>query len=279
MIDEVIMLRHGRTSYNVIHRLQGQVDVPLDIIGQWQVDQSGLELAKRYYWAKVSHIARNPELLAQPGPQAAKRSEIDEYQKAPASGRAMKVMSSDLFRASQTAHAFADILGLPVTLDKSLRERSFGSWEGMTRDEIRELDAEAYRSWRAHQGGESKYGVESRAEVGRRGAEAVLRLIAQNAADQTPTTLMIVSHGSFIAATLETLLGMDAEVDELGNIPNAFWSTLKPTARPDGTYAWKLTEFNCGPAIAGETDWSNGPEELRNPDMPEMKPLAPSQTV
>jgi len=30
MIDEVMMLRHGRTQYNLEHRLQGQIDVPLD---------------------------------------------------------------------------------------------------------------------------------------------------------------------------------------------------------------------------------------------------------
>ena len=52
MIDEVMMLRHGRTQYNLEHRLQGQIDVPLDIVGQWQVDQTGFALASRYYWAK-----------------------------------------------------------------------------------------------------------------------------------------------------------------------------------------------------------------------------------
>lgn len=279
MIDEIIFVRHGRTSYNLVHRLQGQIDVPLDIVGQWQVDQTGLELAKRYYWAKVSNIAHTPDLLAQPGAQAAEQSDIEEYRKAPASKRIMKVYSSDLFRAAQTAHAFADILGLPVTLDKRLRERSFGRWEGMTRPEIKDMDEVAYRSWRAHTGGEAKYGVESRTDVGRRGAKAVLELMQANAEDETPTTLMLVSHGSYIAATVETLLGMNPEIDELGNIPNAFWSTLKPHAKADGGYAWKLAEFNCGPTIAYETDWLNGPSQLHNPDMPEMMPLPVTEQV
>ena len=52
MIDEVMMLRHGRTQYNLEHRLQGQIDVPLDIVGQWQVDQTGFALASRYYWPR-----------------------------------------------------------------------------------------------------------------------------------------------------------------------------------------------------------------------------------
>ena len=58
MIDEVMMLRHGRTQYNLEHRLQGQIDVPLDIVGQWQVDQTGFALASRYYWAKVNALIR-----------------------------------------------------------------------------------------------------------------------------------------------------------------------------------------------------------------------------
>ena len=70
------------------------------------------------------------------------------------------VYSSDLFRALQTAHAFADMLGLDVTADARLRERSFGQWEGMTRDEIRAEHADAYDSWRVHAGGELVFGVE-----------------------------------------------------------------------------------------------------------------------
>lgn len=34
MIDEVIFLRHGRTGFNLQRRLQGQIDIPLDIVGQ-----------------------------------------------------------------------------------------------------------------------------------------------------------------------------------------------------------------------------------------------------
>ena len=66
MIDEVMMLRHGRTQYNLEHRLQGQIDVPLDIVGQWQVDQTGFALASRYYWAKVNRLAEHPAAIASP---------------------------------------------------------------------------------------------------------------------------------------------------------------------------------------------------------------------
>ena len=196
MIDEVMMLRHGRTQYNLEHRLQGQIDVPLDIVGQWQVDQTGFALASRYYWAKVNRLAEHPEAIAQPGPDAAERTDTRQFEEAPAAGRRMVVMTSDLFRAQQTAHAFADILGLPVTCDQRLRERSFGEWEGMTRAEIKAVAADDYASWKQHTGGETKHGVESRAAVGQRGADAVRALVIDSAySDSTPTTLMLVTHG------------------------------------------------------------------------------------
>ena len=66
MIDEVLFLRHGRTAYNLARRLQGQIDIPLDIVGRWQADQSAYELAKKYYWAKVAHLADHNDELAQP---------------------------------------------------------------------------------------------------------------------------------------------------------------------------------------------------------------------
>ncbi|MBT1160891.1 histidine phosphatase family protein [Bifidobacterium sp. SO1] len=267
MIDEVVMLRHGRTSYNRAGRLQGQIDVPLDIVGQWQADMAGLELAQRYYWAKVGQIARNPERLAQPGPEAAERSDIGEYRHAPAASRRMVVICSDLFRAQQTAHAFADPLGLPVTTDPRLRERSFGQWEGLTREQIRDIDAEAYASWRRHEGGELAYGVESREATGRRGADAMRAIIADPQYADEPTTLMVVGHGSWIAATIETLVGMQVNsLDNLGRIRNAFWSRLSILREMNGHAfdrpVWQLDAFNeCAP-IVRTVDWDNGPAWL-----------------
>ena len=112
MIDEVLFLRHGRTAYNLARRLQGQIDIPLDIVGRWQADQSAYELAKTYYWAKVAHLAEHNDQLAQPAYGNAHLADVDEINNAPAAARRMLVVSSDLFRAQQTAHAFADQPGL-----------------------------------------------------------------------------------------------------------------------------------------------------------------------
>lgn len=46
------------------------------------------------------------------------------------------IYASDLVRARETAAAIAAPLGLDVRLDQRLREFDFGSWEGLTWDEI-----------------------------------------------------------------------------------------------------------------------------------------------
>ncbi|MEF2737287.1 MAG: histidine phosphatase family protein [Bifidobacterium choerinum] len=274
MITDIVMLRHGRTSMNLERRLQGQVEVPLDIVGQWQVDQSGLALAQRYYWAKVSNLATHPELLPEAPVAAVRAVDAEEYRKAPASQRTMVVVSSDLFRAQQTAHVFADILGLDVHLDPRLRERGFGEWEGMTREEIRERWPEDFRSWRRHEGGELAHGVESRREVGERGAETIRSYVRQARDVPGEETLFVVSHGSWIVATIATLLGMDVDAaNGLDAMRNAFWSRLSLEHGADGD-RWLLAEFNHGPQIAEFVDWENGPEQLRNSDMPMWRPIA-----
>lgn len=65
----------------------------------------------------------------------------------------------------------------------------------MTRAEIKAVAADDYASWKQHTGGETKHGVESRAAVGQRGADAVRALVIDSAySDSTPTTLMLVTH-------------------------------------------------------------------------------------
>lgn len=277
MIDEVVMLRHGRTTYNLARRLQGQIDIPLDIIGRWQVDQSAYELAGRYYWAKASHIAAHPEMLqdmqAKDCTEQLCERGVADVRECSAAKHVMRIVSSDLYRAQQTAHAFADIMGLPVELDARLRERSFGEWEGMTREEVCERWPEDYASWRAHTGGETRHGVETRVEVGTRGAAAVHDMIARSQSDPTQQTLMLVGHGSWIVATIETLLNMDPDsLSNLGAVGNACWSRLTPVYKEDGVQ-WLLEEFNCRPQAAAMTDWENGPDYLRNPDMPKWRVL------
>ena len=148
--------------------------------------------------------------------------------------------------------------------------------EGMTREEICEHYADDYHSWRAHTGGETKHGVESRIHTGRRGAEAVRDIVAKHHDETMPTTLLLVGHGSWIVATVAVLLDMDPDdLNNVGAMRNAFWTRMTPHTDPRNADrpTWKLEEFNQGPAIASFADWENGPESLRAPGMPLWKPI------
>jgi len=95
----LIAVRHGETAWNVEARLQGQLDIPLN--------ERGLEQARRTaHW------------LAEDSPDV--------------------VVSSDLARARATAQAITNFNRIPLELDPGLRERSFGSFQGMTHIEVAE---------------------------------------------------------------------------------------------------------------------------------------------
>lgn len=132
--QSVILWRHGRTEYNANGRLQGQVDIPLDDVGRWQVEAAARELAHRH------------------GPT--------------------RIVSSDLGRAAATAQALADVAGLDVQADPRVRERAFGEWEALSDDEIARRWPEQHAQWRAG-GDPHRTGAETRAEVADRMAGAI----------------------------------------------------------------------------------------------------------
>ena len=105
----IFMLRHGQTAWNAEQRLQGQIDVPLDAVGQHQVALMAAALA-------------GEDLAA--------------------------IYSSDLQRAIDTALALARVTGLPVIQDKALRERGFGRLEGLTYAQVEELWPDDALRWR-----------------------------------------------------------------------------------------------------------------------------------
>ena len=93
----IIAIRHGETAWNVDTRIQGHLDIPLNDTGLWQARQVGQALA-------------------------------DEAVAA--------IYSSDLQRAYATAEAVARTTGAPLTPVPGLRERSFGSFQGRTFQQI-----------------------------------------------------------------------------------------------------------------------------------------------
>ena len=105
----VFLLRHGQTAWNAEQRLQGQLDVALDAVGQRQVLQLAQALA-------------------------------DEDMAA--------IYSSDLQRAHDTALALARVTGVAVIKDAALRERGFGRLEGLTYAEVEQRWPDDALRWR-----------------------------------------------------------------------------------------------------------------------------------
>ncbi len=192
--------------WNTERRFQGQSDIPLDETGQAQADRAARLLA-----------ALRPDLI----------------------------VSSDLSRAASTAAPLARLTGLEVILDKDLRERRGGCWEGLTDTEIRERYPDAHAAWAPPDG-------EPTAAVADRVAAALQRTATAVAEQVTGGVTagvtggdglaVVVSHGAALRLGMSRVLGMPDELSGvLGPLSNCSWSVL------GFRYGrWRLLEHNAG---------------------------------
>jgi len=192
-----VLWRHGQTVWNAERRFQGQSDIPLDEMGQAQAERAARLLA-----------GLRPDLI----------------------------VSSDLSRAAGTAAALARLTGLEVTLDKDLRERHGGCWEGLTDTEIRARYPVEHANWSPPDG-------EPTSVVAERVAVALHRIAATLAEPDATTGLaVVVSHGAALRLGMSRLLGMPDELSGvLGPLSNCSWSVVG--RRRD---RWRLLEHNAG---------------------------------
>jgi broad specificity phosphatase PhoE len=197
--DRLVLLRHGRTAYNQAGIWQGQADIPLDDLG----------------WDQSKAVA---EYLVAERPAA--------------------VVASDLLRARDTGQAVADAAGVPLTLDRRLREIDVGAWQGRTGADIAASgDADALAAYRR---GEdvAAGGAERLSDVGGRGAAA----LAAHAASVAGGTLVISSHGVVLRCAALRLLGVPRELwSMLGGLPNCGWGVIVPGWAGWRVLAWGLT--------------------------------------
>ena len=193
-----MLWRHGQTVWNVERRFQGQSDIPLDETGQAQAERAARLLA-----------GLRPDLI----------------------------VSSDLSRAAQTAAPLARLTGLEVTLDKDLRERHGGRWEGLTDTEIRTRYPVEHANWTPPDGEPSPVVADRVAGALYRIAEA-----AAGTENAEPGLAVVVSHGAALRLGMSRLLGMPDELfGVLGPLSNCSWSVL---GRRHGR--WRLVEHNAG---------------------------------
>ncbi len=161
----LLLVRHGETDWNREGRFQGHTDVALNEAGRAQARAVAERLRTRGVHA---------------------------------------VASSDLARARETAEIIAAACELPLAcVEPMLRERSYGCFEGLTRDECA---ARFPDDWSALvQTRRDPPGAERFADVGARLTSAVSRVIETHAS--VGASLVIVSHGGAIRAFLEATCG------------------------------------------------------------------------
>ena len=152
----LLLVRHAETDWNAEGRLQGQIDRPLTEFGRRQARQ----LAEQLGGEKLEAI-----------------------------------YSSDLARARETADIVGERLGLPVELDSDLREKDWGTWEGLTAVE--------------------RDRVEFVGETTQAHEERMLRALAR-ISSQHPDggTVLVVTHGGSMRRVQTAALGMALPVVE-----------------------------------------------------------------
>jgi probable phosphoglycerate mutase len=135
---KIVIWRHGQTDWNVENRFQGHSDIPLNKVGEFQ----------------VNHAA---QILAALKPA--------------------RIISSDLIRTKQTAQALADLVNVPVELNSKLRETNGGKWEGKTGTENRATDGELFTRWIDGHDDPAGHTGERRSEVAARAISVIDELI------------------------------------------------------------------------------------------------------
>lgn len=167
-------VRHGETDWNRQNRWQGQTDIPLNDLGRAQARTVGGLLSGL-------NIAR--------------------------------IESSDLSRAAETAAIVSAALDQSVRGHHAdLRERCFGVFEGLTRDECETHYPDDWRLYREDHR-IMPPGAERQEHLLRRMTEAVDRLAGMR--EDTGAPLLLVGHGGAIRSLLSF-----AQAAPLPPIPN-----------------------------------------------------------
>jgi broad specificity phosphatase PhoE len=197
-LESLILLRHGQTDWNVQLRMQGHTDIALNAVGRAQAAAAAPSVA-----------ALRPEVI----------------------------ISSDLSRARETAGQVAQVTGLPVGVDKRLRETNLGKWESLTRTELESGWPQLWQQWRSTAAHTRPPGGESRWEVAQRGGEVVSELDAGS-----HRTALLVAHGGLIVGLTGFLLELpDTMWNRLIGLNNCHWVVLH---RRLGR--WSLHSYNAG---------------------------------
>lgn len=197
------LVRHAQTEWNATERAQGHTDIDLDETGFAQADA----LADAFREVPVAHV-----------------------------------WSSDLVRSAFCGREVAKATGARLTLDKRLRERGMGEWEGLFYPEFNARFRALAGPSDPHHLRATPPGGESLADVWMRIEPVVEELTREE------SSTLIVTHGGTCSLLLAQLLRANIEsarsfrfancgITELGRRPDGLFTLLRynDAAHLDGT--------------------------------------------
>jgi probable phosphoglycerate mutase len=166
MITRVFLVRHGATPLTADDRFAGSSDVPLGPEGRVQVER----LADRLSAAPLA-----------------------------------AVYSSPLQRTVSTAMVVGSPHGLAPMLADGLREIDHGRWEGLRRDEVRQMYPDEYAAWERDPLNVAPLGGESGLHVLERALPVMNDIILRHAGQ----SVLVVAHKATNRLLIAHWLGID----------------------------------------------------------------------
>jgi 2,3-bisphosphoglycerate-dependent phosphoglycerate mutase len=174
---DLLFIRHGETESNAEKRYMGQLDSPLSPRGEAQA----AAVAARLAVANVDTI-----------------------------------YSSDLGRAAATASAIAEACQLELQLDRRLRERHAGIFQGLRHADAEVRFPEAYQAIQAPEAETAIPEGESAAQIQAR----LLPLVTEICQQHPGETVALVTHGMVIRAVLWQFLGASYSLARWARVDN-----------------------------------------------------------
>jgi len=162
----IYLARHGETEWNKEKIFRGTIDIPLSEQGK----KEAVALAEYLKEEQIQFI-----------------------------------YSSPLLRAKQTARALAEKFDLEVKIEPGVIDLNFGSWQGKSIEQVKELDPEGFELWEKSPEKIIFPGGESLAQARARAMEALER-IAENHPEEKG---VVVSHRVICKLVVLSALGAD----------------------------------------------------------------------
>jgi len=200
MKTEVIIIRHGETEENRLDIFRGRLDVKLN--------QNGLRQA-----LEVGRALKGKDMV--------------------------KIYSSPLVRAMETAKAVAKEHKLEVEVAEGFNNINLGKWQGLPKEEVRKNYPELWEKWIYHTENLVIPGGESVGMVRDRAFTALRDLIKENRGK----TFAVVSHRCVIKVLLTAVLNIKEKYFWKIYVDNASYSIVEH--REDRGFTLTLLNEAC----------------------------------